>query len=266
MTRPGLEGADLTVVVLTRNEAERLPRCLAAIPYRYPVVILDSGSDDSTVVVATALGCVVRTNPWPGFAAQRNFALRECGITSPWVLFVDADEIYDARFFDWFERHGLNCDDMDVGQVTSILVFDGKPLRRAPGYPILHPRLVRRDRAVFLQASTGHGETVPADLRCRVIDIPYAHHFFEGDLTGWLRKHIGLARMEAEASATEGGVISVRRMLADMVPGPARVVVRFLYHYLICGGFRDGRAGLDYALMYSWYEMTRQLLYRSRRS
>lgn len=269
MMRPGLEdGATLTIVVLTFNEAARLPRCLTAIPAQYPVLILDSGSNDGTPDIAAAQGCVIRQNPWPGFAAQRNFSLRECGIRSPWVLFIDADELYDQKFFDWFEREGRHRSDMDVGQVTSILVFKGKPLHHAPGYPILHPRLVRRDRVWFVSAATGHGETIGTDLRQQVIDIPYAHYFFDGDLTGWLRKHVGLAAMEAAAQNAQSGVpgqVTARRRLATMVPGPARAVARFLYHYLIRAGFRDGRAGLEYALMYGWYEMTRQLLVRFHR-
>jgi len=265
MRRPGLDGAVLTIVILTRNEAARLPRCLAAIPAQYPVLVLDSGSDDGTPAIAAAHGCIISTNPWPGFAAQRNFSLRECGITSPWVLFIDADEIYDPGFFDWFERDGRHRDDMDIGQVTSILVFKGQPLHHAPGYPILHPRLVRRDRTCFVPAATGHGETIAADLHQQVIDIPYAHHFFDGDLVGWLRKHVGLAAQEAAARETGSGHVTARRRLAAMVPGPARAIARFLYHYLIRGGFRDGRAGLEYALMYGWYEMTRQLLERLQR-
>ncbi|MGZ5581319.1 MAG: glycosyltransferase, partial [Methylobacter sp.] len=42
----------LTIVILTKDEQANLPGCLAAIPERYPVVIVDSGSTDNTVAIA----------------------------------------------------------------------------------------------------------------------------------------------------------------------------------------------------------------------
>lgn len=261
MTRPPLSaGGPLTVVILTLNEAARLPRCLAAIPERHPVLVVDSGSSDATVAIAGDAGCAVIGNPWPGFAAQRNFALNACGIVSPWVLFIDADEIYPRAFFDWFETDGQGRTDFDVAQVPSILIFNGVPLRHAPGYPILHPRLVRRGAVKFVPSYSGHGETVSAGTRQIVLDITYDHHFYEGDLSGWMTKHVRLARQEAFPLADDDGHVSSRARLQRMVPGPFRVLVRFLYHYVVLGGFRDGRGGLVYALMYSWFEMTKAVM------
>ncbi|MGZ8153237.1 MAG: glycosyltransferase, partial [Methylovulum sp.] len=65
----------LTVVILTKNEEANLPRCLASIPEYYPIVIVDSGSTDNTIAIARNSGCRIYTNPWPGFADQRNFAI-----------------------------------------------------------------------------------------------------------------------------------------------------------------------------------------------
>ncbi|HSN23991.1 MAG TPA: glycosyltransferase, partial [Methylomicrobium sp.] len=45
------------IVILTKNEEANLPRCLAAIPECYPVVIVDSGSTDNTVAIAKGRGC-----------------------------------------------------------------------------------------------------------------------------------------------------------------------------------------------------------------
>jgi hypothetical protein len=38
------------------------------------------------------------------------------------------------------------------------------------------------------------------------------------------------------------------------------VWLRFFYHYLVRAGFRDGRAGLEYALLYSWFEATKWVM------
>jgi glycosyltransferase involved in cell wall biosynthesis len=256
-TRPGLAGASLTVVILTLNEAKRLARCVAAIPTCYPVVVVDSGSLDGTRELASSLGCIVVENAWPGFAGQRNFALEACGISAQWVLFVDADEIYSPDFYAWFEADAKGSDEFDVAEVASLLVFQEFTLRHAPGYPVYHPRLIRRNHARFVPNHAGHGETVNAESRLRYVDLPYLHYWFEGDLTGWLTKHVRLAAQEAYMEVP-GGVSTARARLNLLLKHAClRIPARFLYHYVIRQGFRDGKAGFAYSLMYAWFEFTK---------
>src|SRR4051812_16719148 len=90
-----------TILILTLNEEADLPLCMAALPAGWPVVVLDSGSTDRTVELATAAGAIVEHHPWAGFAGQRNHALALPSVQTSWVLFVDADERYGAEFYDW---------------------------------------------------------------------------------------------------------------------------------------------------------------------
>ena len=162
----------LTIVILTKNEQANLPACLTAIPERYPIVIVDSGSTDDTLAIANSRACRIYTNPWPGFAGQRNFAIKQCAISTPWILFVDADEIYPQAFYDWFESEMTKTDSLDVLMVPSILYLRGTRLSHAPGYPIYHPRLVRRETARFVSNHTGHGEAVINTCRIGYAEIP----------------------------------------------------------------------------------------------
>ena len=52
-----MQVSKLTVVILTKNEEKNLPRCLEGIPADYPIVIVDSGSNDNTLAIAAARGC-----------------------------------------------------------------------------------------------------------------------------------------------------------------------------------------------------------------
>ncbi len=251
----------LIVAILTYNEARRLPSCLAAIPECYPVVVIDSGSTDNTRELARNSGCRVVENVWPGFAAQRNFVLQKCGINSKWVLFVDADEIYLQQFYDWFEGHGRDAMDFDVGQIASLLVFQKKTLHYAPGYPLYHPRLVRCGHVTFIPNHTGHGETVDASARVRYIDIPYLHYWFDGDIVTWMIKHVKLAAQEATTMVPVAGHSTARARLSLLLRWPAlRTITRFFYHYVWCTGFRDGWHGLAFSVMYGWFETTKGLI------
>jgi glycosyltransferase involved in cell wall biosynthesis len=247
----------LTIVILTKNEEGNLPRCLGSIPNRYPIVIVDSGSTDSTMEIARRHGCAIHSNPWPGFAEQRNFALERCGISSRWVLFVDADEVYPAEFYEWFESDIRASDSIDVVMVPSILYLRGKRLSHAPGYPIYHPRLVRRDTVKFVTNHTGHGEAVLSGCRVTHAAIPYDHYFYDGEIIEWMHKHVGKAAQEVRLQPTAGAVMTARGRLSVWLGRSAlRVFARFLYHFVLRGGFLDGAAGLEFALMFAWYEAT----------
>jgi len=247
----------LTAVILTKNEALNLPRCLAAIPERYPVVIVDSGSTDGTIAIAKERGCAIYENPWPGFAEQRNFAIDQCGIATPWILFIDADEVYPETFYDWFDVEVSKTESIDVIMVPSILYLRGKRLNHAPGYPIYHPRLVRRETARFVRNHTGHGESVIDTCRVAHTDIPYEHFFYHGEIIQWMHKHIDKAAQEVRLQPTAGAVMTRRgRMSVWLGRSALRVMARFLYHFMFRGGFLDGLAGLEFALMFTWYEAT----------
>lgn len=248
----------LTAVILTKNEALNLPRCLAAIPDRYAIVIVDSGSTDATIAIAKEWACAIRHNPWPGFAEQRNFAIGQCGITTPWILFIDADEVYPEEFYDWFEAEVATANKpIDVMMVPSILYLREKRLNYAPGYPIYHPRLVRRETTRFVTNHTGHGESVVDTCRIAYAEIPYEHFFYHGEIIEWMHKHIGKAAHEVRLQPTTGAVMTKRGRLSVWLGRSAfRVLARFLYHFVFRGGFLDGLAGLEFALMFTWYEAT----------
>ncbi len=81
----------LSGVVITRNEADRIGRCLASMrPLCSELIVLDSGSEDDTVAIARAHGAIVHHQDWLGFAAQKNMAMGLA--TQPWLLLLDADE------------------------------------------------------------------------------------------------------------------------------------------------------------------------------
>jgi glycosyltransferase involved in cell wall biosynthesis len=256
--------ARVDVVILTRNEADRIERCIRAVPPAISVHILDSGSTDNTVPIATTLGSQVHMRDWQGFAAQRNFALEHCG-TGPWVLFIDADETYPISA--WAEiAERTDGPKFDAFAIPSMLVYDGRMLMHAPGYPLLHVRLVRRDRVRFAASTTGHGEALVGSPRVGTMSCSYVHDWFDGDVDRWLRKNLPLALAEAGAAASANVRETARaRASARVGNGPHRPLVRFVYHWLLVGGWRDGWRGFEYALLYCWYELTRYVSWSSGR-
>ena len=85
--------ADLTAIVLTKNEEKNLPDCLASLRgFASRVVVVDSGSTDRTVNIAREYGADVLLHPFSGYAHQFNWGLDNAAIDTEWVLRIDADE------------------------------------------------------------------------------------------------------------------------------------------------------------------------------
>ena len=80
----------LSVAIVTLNEERNLGRTLASVSFANEIVVVDSGSTDRTVEIAESFGAKVVVREWPGFAAQKNFAIQQC--SGDWILSLDADE------------------------------------------------------------------------------------------------------------------------------------------------------------------------------
>ena len=89
-------GERIAVVMIVRDEASNLERCLAsAVPWVDELVVVDTGSADATVEIAESFGARVGHFAWcDNFAAARNAALGLA--TADWVLPLDGDEVLDA--------------------------------------------------------------------------------------------------------------------------------------------------------------------------
>ena len=82
----------LSVIIITKNEAHRIERCLRSVAFADEIVLVDCGSTDATVELAARLGARTCVTPdWPGFGAQKNRALALA--SGDWVLSIDADEV-----------------------------------------------------------------------------------------------------------------------------------------------------------------------------
>ena len=249
------------VVILAKNEERDILACIKGVPSGVGVTVIDSGSTDRTREIARENGAMVIEHAFEGFAAQRNFALQEANFEEEWLVFIDADEIYQPVFWNWAERQLEGEPAFDAAFVTSKLVLDGVVLNHAPAYPIYHARMIRVGRPVFVDGDTSHSETIVAGLRVTHVDAPYLHYFHDGGLRPWMEKHLKLAELEVTRGRPTVGVRTGRALLNRSIPNsPFKALLRFFYHYVFCLGFLDGAAGYRYSSMYCWYEMSKWVM------
>lgn len=134
----------VSLVVIAKNEADRIADCLASVPFADELLVLDSGSTDGTPEVAEALGARVIRTDWPGHVIQKNRALAEA--RGDWALSLDADErLSPAAQAE--ARAALAAPGDAVGfSFPRCSHWLGRPIRHGRWYPDRKLRLVRRGR------------------------------------------------------------------------------------------------------------------------
>ena len=232
---------DITGLVLTRDEAPNIARTLGKLAWLREIVVVDSQSTDGTQSIAAAFPNVrVVERPFTTHAEQWNFGLEDTGISTGWVLALDADFVLtDAAVA---EIQALNPNDSTVGYWASFhYCIDGQPLRGAVYPPVAV--LYRRLRGRYDQ--DGHTQRVRLKGAVHRLEAPLMHDDRKS-LTHWLSSQARYMALEAEKLSSPGAPLGladqVRRWL--VVAPPAM----FCYCYFVRGGILDGRAGLFYAL------------------
>jgi glycosyltransferase involved in cell wall biosynthesis len=86
----GAGGPRLSALVVARNEAARLPACLATLAFVDELVVVLDRTTDGSAAIAAGMGARVIEGEWPVEGERRNAGLAAC--TGEWVLEVDADE------------------------------------------------------------------------------------------------------------------------------------------------------------------------------
>lgn len=82
----------ISLCMIVKNEEDNLPGCLESVRGLVDeIIVIDTGSNDRTVLVAESLGAKVFSVPWEDdFAAARNESLSRA--SGNWILYLDADE------------------------------------------------------------------------------------------------------------------------------------------------------------------------------
>ena len=252
----------ITVVVPAKDEAVHIRRCVESVRELGRVVVVDAGSADETEALARDAGAEVVVHPWEGYAAQKNWALRELGIDTEWVLFLDADETLTEPGRQEI-RAAVAAGAADGYYLPRQYVFLGRPLEHAWWYPDYQLRLFRHGRGRFEERKVH--EHVILDGRTATLTTPIVHENVKG-LSAFIDRHNRYSDLEADElvapsaerkrGSLRGSWADRRRLLKDEVwfRLPARPLVRFVWLYVFKRGFRDGRRGRLFCSLIAMYD------------
>ncbi len=245
----------LSAVIITHNEAHRLPQCLESLSFTDEILVVDSDSQDGTPELAAKHGCRVIQQAWLGYGAQKHFAVTHA--QHDWVLCLDADERVS-------ELLKLSIQDLlkspihHAYEMPRCNRFLGRWLRHGEGYPDWSLRLFHRQHAQWREDPVH--EKVECSGAVGRLSGDLLHESQE-TLEKYLEKQNRYTSLQADQLFVQGRPPS--RFKALLSP-----LVRFVKFYLFKQGFRDGFPGLVHIAIgcsNSFYKQVKLLAHHQRK-
>jgi (heptosyl)LPS beta-1,4-glucosyltransferase len=248
-------GAVLPVsgVVIAKDEADRIGRCVSSLAALCSeVIVLDSGSRDATVAVATAAGARVERQAWLGFAAQKNAAIQHA--SQPWVLLLDADEWLEpaaaARIRGLFASGEVER--ADVWRLPRRTHFLGTPLDHGGWGREPVERLFRPDLR-YLPAQV-HERLDLAGRRVARVDARIEHDTARADAEY-------AAKLDRYAALWAGQRRAAGKTARAWSPS-LHAAAYWLKNYVLRGGFLDGKDATRFHALHARYVYRKYQLLR----
>jgi glycosyltransferase involved in cell wall biosynthesis len=231
----------ISACIISFNEADHIRAACESVAWADEIVVVDSGSTDATREIAKECGARVFERPWPGFAAQKQFAAEQT--EHDWIFSLDADERVSDELRASIE--GLRTSGESELPADGFLIprrafYMGRWIRGGGWYPDRQLRLYKKSMGRWEGTYIHESVKMTADARVREL---------KGDLLHYtVRNAAEHHRMIGERYAP----LAARKMFEQgrrtspwkiAMIGPAT----FIRNFILKGGFRDGLAGFSIA-------------------
>jgi glycosyltransferase involved in cell wall biosynthesis len=232
---------NITPLLLTYNEAPNIARTLEKLSWAKDIVVVDSFSSDETLsILAKHPRVRVYQRKFQGHADQWNYALKETGIETEWVLALDADYVLSLELVE--EIKNLKPTSATKGyEVSFKYCINGRPLRGAAYPPVVV--LYRREGASYQQ--DGHSQRVLVRGAIGKLRAPICHDDRK-PLSSWVHSQVKYMRLEAKKLLTAGlgtlGWADRLRLLRVVAP-----FAMLFYCLFVKRSILDGKNGIYYA-------------------
>ena len=243
----------ISATIIACNEAANIGDACNSLAWADEIVVVDSGSTDETRRIAQDCGARVIDRDWPGFAAQKQFAVDQAAYD--WIFSLDADERVSDELKSSIAklREGPEPELADGYRIPRRSYYQGRWIKGGGWYPDWQLRLFRKTRGRW-EPRHIH-ESVKLDAGARVARLSGdILHYSVRDATHHHRM-IGerYAPLAAQQMLEEGRHTSALQ-IASAAPAA------FIRSYFLKAGFRDGLAGITIASFAAHHAFLKHLL------
>jgi len=242
----------LSVAIITLNEEANLARTLASVQFAEEIIVLDSGSTDRTLEIAQSFNATVISQPWQGFAAQKNSVIEKC--TGTWILSLDADEELTPELQTEIRALLRGKPSADAYLIRRRNLFLNRWIRHGGYYPDPKLRLFRRHAANFAPPARFTDrpvhETIAFDGALETLNADLIHHAYP-TIESYIEHMDRYSTLGAQIVISKGQ--TSRSWLAFYYNILIVPTFTFIYNYIFRLGFLDGREGFLLHLYHSTY-------------
>ena len=243
----------ISATIITFNEEANIKDACESVAWADEILVVDSNSTDATREIAEACGARVIVNPWPGFGAQKQFAVEQA--QHDWIFSLDADERVSHPLRSNIEllKYHAGAQEADGYRISRRTYYQQRWIRGGGWYPDKQLRLFNRTKGRWKQRHVH--ESVSMDDESHVGEIAGDLLHFTSPDAAHHHRMIGerYAPLSAQQMFEEGRRTSVFGVASA---GPAA----FIRSFILKGGFRDGLAGFTIASFAAHHAFLKHLM------
>ena len=240
----------ISATIITFNEESNIKAACESVAWADEIVVVDSNSTDATRDVAASCGARVVVNAWPGFGAQKQFAVAQA--KHDWIFSLDADERVSDEL-----RESITAlqerPSADGYLVSRRTFYQNRWIRGGGWYPDRQLRLFNRTKGRWKERHIH--ESVAMDAGARVAELNGDLLHYTSPNAAHHHRMIGerYAPLAARQMFEDGRRTSV---LGVASAGPAA----FIRSLILKGGIRDGFAGFTIASFAAHHAFLKHLM------
>lgn len=269
-----MRNPDFSFIILTYNEEVHLPRLLNSIEkLGAKIYILDSGSRDDTLKIASQFNAEVKTNKFENHPKQWDFALNNFQIDTAWTIGLDADQIVSSELFEMLN----NFNDKDFDGINGIYFnrknyFQGTWIKHGGYFPFYLLKMFRTGIGYSdLNENMDHRFIVPGKTAIWKKGFLVEENLKENDIHFWIEKHKRYSNRVAEEEYERLKGLRSQTLTPNLFGNPdertawlkrlwwqlplgLRPYLYFSYRMLFKLGILDGAKGIHFHYLHAlWF-------------
>jgi exosortase/archaeosortase family protein len=278
--------ANFSFIILTLNEEIHLERLLNSISgLKAEIFVLDSGSEDSTLIICKEQNIKVKFNKFSNHPKQWDFALRNFNIITPWTIGLDADQVVSPELYKKLKNFKSDSyEHLDGIYFNRKNYFQNQWIKHGGYFPMYMLKMFRTSVGYSeLSGNLDHRFMVPGKTVTWTTGYLKEENLKENSIGFWISKHnrysdlLADEEMDKISSSTKGlwnkDVLkspNQRKMwkkhIWQQLPLFIRPWLFIFYRLILRRGLMDGRKGILFHFLQSfWFRLIVDLKIAERR-
>lgn len=235
----------ISVFIVCCNEARQIRRALESVRFCDEIIVVDSGSTDSTLEIAKEFTSKIYHRDWTGHVDQKTYALSLCNFE--WVLNIDSDEVVteglQSEIKSWIQTGKANAKDVSGFKINRVVFHLGKWFRKGVWYPEYRLRLMKKSQTKW-GGSDPHEKAI---VQGKILKLKgELEHYSYESLTDQIARLNKYSTIVASNLALKGAKASI----FDITIRP---LARFIKGFFLKKGFLEGFPGFIVSVLESYY-------------